>query len=116
MRFILVLYSILLFYLTLSIGNYVFYDWMQSELKACTVDEIAVTVLTRGIKRRHILCGFFLYYLLFVVIGHYPKRNQFLIDAGALALSSDLGCTHLRDGSQYVSHYTPLLSNSLCLW
>jgi len=63
-------------------GNYVFYDWMQAELGTCTLDEVAVSVLAR-------------------VVGHYPKRNQFLVDAGSLALSSDLGNIHLHRRPEY---------------
>ncbi|XP_023329119.1 D-serine dehydratase [Eurytemora carolleeae] len=44
-------------------GNYVFYDAMQMELGSCQESDIAGTVLTR-------------------IIGHYPRRNQLLIDCG----------------------------------
>ncbi|KAF2068209.1 hypothetical protein CYY_010466 [Polysphondylium violaceum] len=57
-------------------GNYVFYDLMQMELGNCSVDDVGVSVLT-------------------TVISVYPDRNEFLVDAGSLALSSDPGCTHL---------------------
>ncbi|GAM23813.1 hypothetical protein SAMD00019534_069880 [Acytostelium subglobosum LB1] len=57
-------------------GNYVFYDMMQVELGNCTLDDVAVSVVGR-------------------VISVYPERNELLIDAGSLALSSDPGCTHL---------------------
>eukprot|EP00026_Physarum_polycephalum_P009984 Phypoly_transcript_10127.p1 GENE.Phypoly_transcript_10127~~Phypoly_transcript_10127.p1 ORF type:complete len:359 (+),score=39.60 Phypoly_transcript_10127:124-1200(+) len=63
-------------------GNYVFYDWMNAELKTCKESDIACTVLAR-------------------VVGHYPKRKQILIDAGALAFTSDLGCVHLHKFPQF---------------
>lgn len=51
-------------------GNYVFYDLQMLKVGACSVQDIALTVLSR-------------------VIGIYPERNQILIDAGSLALSKD---------------------------
>lgn len=63
-------------------GNYIFYDWMQSELGTCSVDSIAVSVLAR-------------------VVGHYPQKKTLLVDAGALAMFSDQGCVHLHQGSQF---------------
>ncbi|EGG23592.1 hypothetical protein DFA_05726 [Cavenderia fasciculata] len=59
-------------------GNYVFYDLMQVELGNCKVDDVGVHVVSR-------------------VISVYPERNEMLVDAGSLALSSDPGCTHLPD-------------------
>lgn len=59
-------------------GNYIFYDRYMLASGHCTLDEIACRVLTR-------------------VIGVYPDRKHLLIDAGALALSKDLGPTHLCD-------------------
>ncbi|KAK7083660.1 hypothetical protein SK128_013971 [Halocaridina rubra] len=49
-------------------GNYVFLDVQQSTLGSCIVDEIACRVATR-------------------IIGHYPKRNQMLIDCGFTGLT-----------------------------
>jgi len=57
-------------------GNYVFYDLMQMDLGNCLVNDVGVSVLT-------------------TIISVYPDRNEFLVDAGSLALSSDPGCTHL---------------------
>ena len=57
-------------------GNYVFFDKFQVDIGSCRQEEVAATVLT-------------------TVAAHYPDRNQMLIDAGALALSKDLGATHL---------------------
>ncbi|XP_076033888.1 D-serine dehydratase-like [Oratosquilla oratoria] len=55
-------------------GNYVFLDVQQSTLGSCTYDDIACSVATR-------------------VIGHYPHRNQMLIDCGFLGLSKQgWGC------------------------
>ncbi|XP_057712487.1 D-serine dehydratase isoform X1 [Corythoichthys intestinalis] len=52
-------------------GNYVFYDVQQSIIGSCSVEDIAVRVLTR-------------------VIGHCPHRNQLLIDCGWTGLSDTL--------------------------
>lgn len=51
-------------------GVYMFWDLMQAGLNACALDDLALSVLTE-------------------VIGRQPGRNEFLIDAGALALSKD---------------------------
>eukprot|EP00741_Cyanophora_paradoxa_P021688 tig00000241_g20934.t1 len=51
-------------------GAYVFYDRQQEHIGACTIDDVACSVLAR-------------------VVGVYPHSNQLLIDAGALALSKD---------------------------
>uniref|UniRef100_A0A4W4FFM4 D-serine dehydratase-like domain-containing protein n=1 Tax=Electrophorus electricus TaxID=8005 RepID=A0A4W4FFM4_ELEEL len=53
-------------------GNYVFYDVQQSLIGSCRLEDVAVRVLTR-------------------VIGHYPHRNQLLVDSGWAALSQDGG-------------------------
>ncbi|XP_067287590.1 D-serine dehydratase isoform X2 [Pseudorasbora parva] len=53
-------------------GNYVFYDVQQSLIGSCRLEDVAVRVLTR-------------------VIGHYPHRNQLLVDCGWAALSHDGG-------------------------
>uniref|UniRef100_A0A8B9KJR5 Zgc:162816 n=1 Tax=Astyanax mexicanus TaxID=7994 RepID=A0A8B9KJR5_ASTMX len=53
-------------------GNYVFYDVQQSLIGSCKLEDVAVRVLTR-------------------VIGHYPHRNQLLVDCGWTALSLDGG-------------------------
>lgn len=53
-------------------GNYVFYDVQQSLIGSCRLEDVAVRVLTR-------------------VIGHYPRRNQLLVDCGWTALSHDGG-------------------------
>ncbi len=62
-------------------GNYVFFDKFQADIGSCNLAEVAATVLT-------------------TVAAHYPDHNQMLIDAGALALSKDLGADHL--GNQVV--------------
>ncbi len=51
-------------------GVFVFYDLFQAGLGVCSVDEIALSVLTS-------------------VISQQPATNQILIDAGGLALSKD---------------------------
>ncbi|XP_053916580.1 D-threo-3-hydroxyaspartate dehydratase isoform X1 [Cuculus canorus] len=49
-------------------GNYIFYDLQQTQVGSCQPEEVAIRVLTR-------------------VIGHYPHRNQLLVDCGWAALS-----------------------------
>ncbi len=51
-------------------GIYVFQDLFQAGIEACTVDDIALTVLT-------------------TVLGHQPDLNRLWIDAGGMALSKD---------------------------
>ena len=53
-------------------GNYVFYDYMQAAAGVCTVEDVAVSVLA-------------------TVISHQPGAEHALVDAGALAMSKDLG-------------------------
>lgn len=60
-------------------GNYIWYDAFQFERGNCTLDEIACVVVAS-------------------VIGVYPERETILIDAGALALSKDVG--FYSDGAQ----------------
>jgi len=57
-------------------GNYVFFDKFQADIGSCRPRQAAATVLA-------------------TVAAHYPAHNQMLIDAGALALSKDLGADHL---------------------
>jgi len=57
-------------------GNYVFYDAFQAEVGSSTLDQAAALVLT-------------------TVVALYPAQRKIMIDAGALALSKDLGATHL---------------------
>jgi D-serine deaminase-like pyridoxal phosphate-dependent protein len=59
-------------------GNYVFYDYTQAMIGSCTVADCALTVLAS-------------------VISHQPGASHFITDAGALALSKDMGPTHLRN-------------------
>lgn len=58
-------------------GNYVFYDAFQSTIRACRFQDVAVSVLT-------------------TVVGSYPERQTMIVDAGALALSKDLGPDHVN--------------------
>ncbi|MBI1722623.1 MAG: alanine racemase [Gemmatimonadetes bacterium] len=53
-------------------GNYVFYDWMQVANGVCRAEDVAVTVLS-------------------TVISHQPGSDHAVVDAGALAMSKDLG-------------------------
>lgn len=57
-------------------GNYVFFDAFQATIGSCSLEECAVSVLT-------------------TVVGSYPERGTLIVDAGALALSKDLGPDHL---------------------
>lgn len=57
-------------------GNYIFYDAFQATIGSCRREDCAVSVLA-------------------TVIGSYPERRQAIIDAGALALSKDLGPNHI---------------------
>jgi len=54
----------------LRAGVYTFWDVFQAGLGCCTVDDIALSVLT-------------------TVNGIYPAKNRLIVDAGALALSAD---------------------------
>jgi D-serine deaminase-like pyridoxal phosphate-dependent protein len=53
-------------------GVYVFFDLVQAGIEVCTLDDIALSVLT-------------------TVIGHQHEKNWILIDAGWMALSQDRG-------------------------
>ncbi|MGD9886230.1 MAG: alanine racemase [Reyranella sp.] len=58
-------------------GVYVFNDLDQAFIGACGAGDLALSVLAS-------------------VIGHYPHRNQMLIDAGALALSKDISAQEFK--------------------
>jgi D-serine deaminase-like pyridoxal phosphate-dependent protein len=57
-------------------GNYVFYDAFQATIGSCALSQCAMSVLA-------------------TVIGNYPEASHLLTDAGALALSKDLGADHV---------------------
>ena len=57
-------------------GNYIFFDAAQATLGSCRREDVAVSVLA-------------------TVIGSYPHRSEAIVDAGALALSKDLGPDHI---------------------
>jgi len=61
-------------------GNYVFYDYTQVALGTCQVSDCAVTAVSR-------------------VVGKYDE--YLVIDAGATALSKDLGPTHLESETSF---------------
>jgi D-serine deaminase-like pyridoxal phosphate-dependent protein len=63
-------------------GNYVFYDAFQATLGSCSRDDVAVSVLA-------------------TVVGSYPDRGEAIIDAGALALSKDVGPDHIDPNFGY---------------
>ncbi|XP_061926266.1 D-serine dehydratase [Entelurus aequoreus] len=69
-------------------GNYVFYDEQQSLIGSCSLDDVAVRVLTR-------------------VIGHCPHRNQLLIDCGWTGLSLD-GAGKLPSGYAVIEGHPDL--------
>jgi D-serine deaminase-like pyridoxal phosphate-dependent protein len=58
-------------------GVYCFNDLDQALIGSCGADDLALSVLAS-------------------VIGHYPHRNQLLIDAGALALSKDVSAQEFQ--------------------
>jgi D-serine deaminase-like pyridoxal phosphate-dependent protein len=58
-------------------GNYALYDYTQVALGACTPADCAATVLA-------------------TVVSSSPDRGRAIVDAGALALSSDRGPAHAR--------------------
>jgi D-serine deaminase-like pyridoxal phosphate-dependent protein len=58
-------------------GVYVFNDLDQALIGSCGPNDLALSVLAS-------------------VIGHYPHRNQMLIDAGALALSKDISAQEFQ--------------------
>jgi D-serine deaminase-like pyridoxal phosphate-dependent protein len=58
-------------------GVYVFNDLDQALIGSCDPQDLALSVLAS-------------------VIGHYPHRNQMLIDAGALALSKDISAQEFQ--------------------
>ncbi len=57
-------------------GNYIFYDRTMVLIGCCDDDDVGVTVLA-------------------TVVSHQPGAAQFVVDAGALALSKDTGPAHL---------------------
>jgi D-serine deaminase-like pyridoxal phosphate-dependent protein len=57
-------------------GNYVFYDAFQATIGSCSLKDCAASVLT-------------------TVVGSYPERRSLIVDAGALALSKDVGPDHV---------------------
>ena len=58
-------------------GNYIFYDRTMVLIGCCAPDDVGVTVLAS-------------------VVSHQPGASHFIVDAGALSLSKDLGPTHLN--------------------
>lgn len=57
-------------------GNYIFYDRTMVLIGCCEPEDVAVTVLA-------------------TVVSHQPGASHFVVDAGALSLSKDLGPAHL---------------------
>ncbi|HUO84032.1 MAG TPA: alanine racemase [Thermoanaerobaculia bacterium] len=63
-------------------GNYLFFDAFQAAIGSCRTEDVAVSVLA-------------------TVIGRYPGQRRVVIDAGALALSKDLGAEHVTGRREY---------------
>ena len=63
-------------------GVYLFWDLMQVGLKVCAMDDIAMSVLA-------------------TVIGHNRAAKTIVIDAGALAMSKDVGANRNLPDAQY---------------
>ena len=63
-------------------GNYVFYDVFQATLGTCALEDVALRVAA-------------------TVVGIYPDRNTFVVDAGALALSKDPGARSIDPDSGF---------------
>ena len=57
-------------------GNYIFYDRTMVLIGCCDPQDVAVSVLA-------------------TVVSHQPGASHFVVDAGALSLSKDLGPTHV---------------------
>lgn len=57
-------------------GNYIFYDRTMVLIGCCAPEDVGVTVRAS-------------------VVSHQPGASHFVVDAGALSLSKDLGPTHL---------------------
>ena len=57
-------------------GNYIFYDRTMVLIGCCRPEDVGVTVLAS-------------------VVSHQPGAAHFIVDAGALSLSKDVGPTHL---------------------
>lgn len=66
----------------LRAGVYVFFDLVMAGIEACTVDDIALSVLT-------------------TVIGHQPSRGWTICDAGWMAMSRDRGTATQRIDQGY---------------
>lgn len=60
-------------------GNYAFFDAFQVAIGSCPIDDVAFTVLA-------------------TVIGRHDGRRELVINAGALALSTDRGPVHVDPG------------------
>jgi D-serine deaminase-like pyridoxal phosphate-dependent protein len=63
-------------------GVYMFFDLVMAGLGVCTLDDIALTVMTS-------------------VIGHQPDRNWIITDAGWMAMSRDRGTAKQRVDQGY---------------
>jgi len=68
-------------------GVFVFFDLVMAGIGVCTLDDIALSVLT-------------------TVIGHQKDRNWIMVDAGWMALSRDRGTANQRVDQGYASSAT----------
>ena len=75
-------------------GNFVFFDLVMAGIGVCTLDDIAISVLT-------------------AVIGHQRQRGLTLVDAGWMALSRDRGTLEgrLKSENNRVASFTSRIAN-----
>ncbi|MFG0318015.1 MAG: alanine racemase [Planctomycetota bacterium JB042] len=57
-------------------GNYVLFDAFQAAIGSCALEEVAISILA-------------------TVVGAYPDQRKVIVNAGAIALSTDPGPTHV---------------------
>ncbi|MEQ9090433.1 MAG: alanine racemase [Balneola sp.] len=74
----------------LSPGNFVFYDWIQTQIGSCNSEQIAIAMK----------CP---------VVAKYPSRNELLIHGGAVHFSKD--CDFLESGEPYFGQIVQTLNN-----
>ena len=75
----------------LTPGNFVFYDWMQTQIGSCNLDDVAL-------------------FALFPVAQYFRKENRAIIHGGATHLSKDLVYTN---GKQNYGHLLDISTSSV---
>ncbi len=75
-------------------GNYVFFDYTQVLLGSCKIEDCALSVLS-------------------TIVSLNIDRNEFIIDAGALSLSQDLGPVQFTDYKSFGMIYSDLTSKNI---